>query len=163
MRNGAQVADNLRLLISSSESATYVEARYQLRVASEVNFINGELARIRVVEKRAAELGFWWMAAWGFTGTSNISNEALKESLNQAIIGSTHTCPGLKKNKVRGLAESKMVQALLGHRPVAMTCWILTLSRKCRLQRKQKRRLEAIGQSGQLLARPGICSITRSS
>ncbi len=50
MRNGAQVADSLRLLISSSQSATYVEARYQSRVASEVNFINGELERIRVVE-----------------------------------------------------------------------------------------------------------------
>ena len=68
MRNGAQVADNLRLLISSSKSATYVEARYQLRVASEVNFINGELARIRVVENAGCgirvlvdgSLGVYW-------------------------------------------------------------------------------------------------------
>ena len=107
MRNGAQVADNLRLLISSSESATYVEARYQLRVASEVNFINGELARIRVVENAGCGIRVLVDGCWGFTGTSNISNEALKESLNQAI-AAARILARTKKNKVRGLAESKM-------------------------------------------------------
>jgi TldD protein len=108
MRNGAQVADNLRLLISSSKSATYVEARYQLRVASEVNFINGELERIRVVENAGCGIRVLVDGCWGFTSTSNISNEALKESLNQAI-AAARILARIKKNKVKGLTESKMI------------------------------------------------------
>ena len=92
MRNGAQVADSLRLLISSSKSATYVEARYQSRVASEVNFINGELERIRVVENAGCGIRVLVDGCWGFSSTSNISNDALKDSLDQAIVGSTHSC-----------------------------------------------------------------------
>ena len=91
MRNGAQVADSLRLLISSSKAATYVEARYQSRVGCEVNFVNGELERIRVVENAGCGIRVL-VDGWGFTSTSNISNETLKESLSQGHIGSTHTC-----------------------------------------------------------------------
>ena len=108
MRNGAQVADNLRLLISSSKSATYVEARYQSRVASEVNFINGELERIRVVENAGCGIRVLVDGCWGFTSTSNISSEALKESLSQAV-SAARILARIKKNKVKGLIESKMI------------------------------------------------------
>ncbi len=50
MHNDACVADSLSSMISSSKSATYIEGRYQSRMTSEVNFVNGELERIRVVE-----------------------------------------------------------------------------------------------------------------
>jgi TldD protein len=109
MRNGAQVADNLRLLISSSKSATYVEARYQSRVASEVNFINGELERIRVVENAGCGIRVLVDGCWGFSSTSNISNDALKDSLDQAIVAA-RTLARTKKNKVKGLTESKMTR-----------------------------------------------------
>ncbi|MFL6490732.1 MAG: TldD/PmbA family protein [Nitrososphaera sp.] len=109
MRNGAQVADSLRLLISSSKSATYVEARYQSRVASEVNFINGELERIRVVENAGCGIRVLVDGCWGFSSTSNISNDALKDSLDQAIVAA-HTLARTKRNKVKGLTESKMTR-----------------------------------------------------
>ena len=109
MRNGAQVADNLRLLISSSKSATYVEARYQSRVASEVNFINGELERIRVVENAGCGIRVLVDGCWGFSSTSNISNDALKDSLGQAV-EAARTIARTKKNKVKGLTESKMTR-----------------------------------------------------
>ena len=109
MRNRAQVADNLRLLISSSKSATYVEARYQSRVASEVNFINGELERIRVVENAGCGIRVLVDGCWGFSSTSNISNDALKDSLDQAI-AAARTLAQTKKNKVKGLTESKMIR-----------------------------------------------------
>jgi TldD protein len=107
MRNGAQAADSLRLLISSSNGATYVEARYQSRVASEVNFINGELERIRVVENAGCGIRVLVDGCWGFTSTSNISSEALKESLSQAV-SAARILARIKKNKVKGLIESKM-------------------------------------------------------
>src|SRR5215216_6876405 len=113
MRNGAQVADNLRLLISSSKSATYVEARYQSRVASEVNFINGELERIRVVENAGCGIRVLVDGCWGFSSTSNISNDALKDSLDQAI-AAARTLARTKKNKVKGLTESKMIRGKIG-------------------------------------------------
>lgn len=109
MRNAAQVAENLRLLISSSKSATYVEARYQLRVASEVNFINGELERIRVVENAGCGIRVLVDGCWGFSSTSNISKEALKDSLDQAI-AAARVLALTKKNKVKGLTESKMIR-----------------------------------------------------
>jgi TldD protein len=109
MRNGAQVADNLRLLISSSKSATYVEARYQSRVASEVNFINGELERIRVVENAGCGIRVLVDGCWGFSSTSKISNDALKDSLDQTI-AAARTLARTKKNKVKGLTESKMIR-----------------------------------------------------
>src|ERR671915_2615290 len=108
MRNGAQVADSIRLLISSSRGAAYVEARYQSRLASEVNFTNGELERIRVVENTGCGIRVLVDGCWGFTSTSNISSEVLKESLSQAI-SAARLLAGPKKNKVKGLIESKMI------------------------------------------------------
>lgn len=108
MRNGAQVADSLRLLISSSKAATYVEARYQSRVGCEVNFVNGELERIRVVENAGCGIRVLVDGCWGFTSTSNISHETLKESLSQAI-SAARILARTKKNKVKGLIESKMI------------------------------------------------------
>jgi TldD protein len=108
MRNGAQVADSLRLLISSSKAATYVEARYQSRVGFEVNFVNGELERIRVVENAGCGIRVLVDGCWGFTSTSNISHETLKESLSQAI-SAARILARTKKNKVKGLIESKMI------------------------------------------------------
>jgi TldD protein len=105
----AQVVDSLRSLISSSSSGTtYVEARYQSRLASEVNFTNGELERIRVVENTGCGIRVLVDGCWGFTSTSNISSEVLKESVNQAI-SAARMLAGPKKNKVKGLIESKMI------------------------------------------------------
>src|SRR5918994_7771723 len=109
MRNGARVADSLRLLISSSSNgATYVEARYQSRVASEVNFMNGELERIRVVENAGCGIRVLVDGCWGFTSTSDTSGEALKQSLRDAV-SAARMLGQTKKNKVKGLIESKMI------------------------------------------------------
>jgi TldD protein len=108
MRNDAHVADSLRSMISSSKGATYVEGRYQSRVTSEVNFINGELERIRVVETIGCGVRVLVDGCWGFSSTSNVSDAALKESLREAI-SAAHVLSEIKKNKVKGLAQSKMV------------------------------------------------------
>jgi TldD protein len=109
MLNGAQVADSLRLLISSSSTdATYVEGRYQSRLTSEVNFTNGELERIRIVENTGCGIRVLVDGCWGFTSTSNMSSEILSESLSQAI-SAARTIARTKKNKVKGLSESKMI------------------------------------------------------
>jgi TldD protein len=108
MQNDAQVADSLRLLISTSQGATYVEARYQARVTSEVNFINGELERIRVVENAGCGIRVLVDGCWGFTSTSDTSGQALKQSLNEAV-SAARILAQIKKNKVKGLIESKMI------------------------------------------------------
>src|ERR671922_1856089 len=108
MRNDAHVTDSLRSMISSSKSATYVEGRYQSRMTSEVNFINGELERIRVVETTGCGIRVLVDGCWGFSSTSNVSDAALKESLREAI-SAAHILSEIKKNKVKGLAQSKMV------------------------------------------------------
>ena len=108
MRSDIHVADSLRSMISSSKSATYVEGRYQSRVTSEVNFINGELERIRVVETTGCGIRVLVDGCWGFSSTNNVSDAALKESLREAI-SAAHILAQSKKNKVKGLAESKMV------------------------------------------------------
>ena len=108
MQNGAQVADSLRLLISTLNGATYVEARYQSRLTSEVNFINGELERIRVVENAGCGIRVLVDGCWGFTSTSDTSGEALKQSLSDAV-SAARILAQTKKNKVKGLIESKMI------------------------------------------------------
>jgi TldD protein len=108
MPNSAQVGDSLRLLISTLRGATYVEARYQSRVASEVNFINGELERIRVVENAGCGIRVLIDGCWGFTSTSDISTEGLKQSLSEAA-SAARILAQTKKNKVKGLRESKMI------------------------------------------------------
>ena len=107
MQNDAKIADSLRLLVSSSKGATYVEARYQSRKASEVNFVNGELERIRVVENAGCGIRVLVGGCWGFTSTSVISNETLRHSLSEAI-SAARAIAQTKKNKVKGLVESKM-------------------------------------------------------
>lgn len=101
----ASAIDRLRFLVSSSRGASYVEARYQARLTTEVNFVNGELERIRVVENAGCGIRVLVDGCWGFSGTNNIS--LLKESLGHAI-SAARVLAKTKKNRVRGLAESKM-------------------------------------------------------
>jgi TldD protein len=111
MQNDEQIADTLRLLISSSQVATYVEARYQSRLTSEVNFINGEVERIRVVENAGCGIRVLVDGCWGFTSTINFASETLKESLNEAI-SAARVVSETRKNKVKGLVESKMLRGV---------------------------------------------------
>lgn len=102
----ASAIDRLRSLISSSSGASYVEARYQERLTTEVNFVNGELERIRVVENTGCGIRVLVDGCWGFSSTNNLS--LLKESLAQAI-AAAKVLARTKKNRVKGLAESKMM------------------------------------------------------
>ena len=108
MHNDSHIADSLRSMVSSSKDVSYVEGRYHSRVTSEVNFINGELERIRVVETAGCGIRVLVDGCWGFSSTSNVSRAALKESLRKAI-SAARTLGQIKKNKVKGLAQSKMV------------------------------------------------------
>jgi TldD protein len=105
MSNDGHVIDSLRSLISSSTRISYVEARYQARLTTEVNFVNGELERIRIVENAGCGIRVLVDGCWGFSSTNNMS--LLKESLSHAI-SAAHVLAQTKKNKVKGLAESKM-------------------------------------------------------
>ncbi len=97
--------DHLRSLISSSRGARYVEARYQARLTTEVNFVNGELERLRVVENSGCGIRVLIDGCWGFSSTNNISS--LKKSLGHAK-SAARALARTKKNKVRGLADSRM-------------------------------------------------------
>ncbi len=105
MSNDGHVIDSLRSLISSSTRTRYVEARYQARLTTEVNFVNGELERIRIVENAGCGIRVLVDGCWGFSSTNNMS--LLKESLSHAI-SAAHVLAQRKKNKVKGLAESRM-------------------------------------------------------
>jgi TldD protein len=103
--NDGHVIDSLRSLISYSSVASYIEARYQSRLATDVNFVNGELERIRVVENAGCGIRVLVDGCWGFSSTNNLA--LLKESLNNAI-SAARVLAQVKKKKVRRLAESKM-------------------------------------------------------
>ncbi|HEV8404857.1 MAG TPA: TldD/PmbA family protein [Nitrososphaera sp.] len=106
MSNDGHVIDSLRSLISFSKGTSYVEARYQARVTTEVNFVNGELERIRVAENTGCGIRVLVDGCWGFSSTNNLS--LLKESLSHAI-SAARVLAQAKKNKVKGLAKSRMV------------------------------------------------------
>ena len=106
LANDGNVIDSLRSLISFSKGTSYVEARYQARVTTEVTFVNGELERIRVAENRGCGIRVLVDGCWGFSSTNNLS--LLKESLSDAI-SAARVLAQAKKNKVKGLAKSKMV------------------------------------------------------
>ena len=77
---------------------------------TDVNFVNGELERIRVVENSGCGIRVLVDGCWGFGSTSNdTSFDALKESLGQAI-AAARALAQTKKNRVQGLADSKMVK-----------------------------------------------------
>lgn len=99
--------DTLRSLVSSSRAPGYVEARYHARTVSEVSFVNGRLERVRMVENAGCGIRVLVDGCWGFSSTSKESE--LKESLSRAV-SMAKVLAGSKKNKVAGLAESKMAQ-----------------------------------------------------
>ena len=109
LSNDGHVIDSLRSLISFSKGTSYVEARYQARVTTEVTFVNGELERIRVAENRGCGIRVLVDGCWGFSSTNNLS--LLKESLSDAI-SAARVLAQAKKNKVKGLAKSKMVTGI---------------------------------------------------
>jgi TldD protein len=105
MLNDGRAIDSLRSLISSSGGASYIEARYHSRLTTEVNFVNGELERIRVVENAGCGIRVLVEGCWGFSSTNDLS--FLKESLDNSI-SAARVIALTKKNKVKGLAQSKM-------------------------------------------------------
>ncbi|HXV45597.1 MAG TPA: TldD/PmbA family protein [Nitrososphaera sp.] len=106
MSDDGRVADSLRSLISFSTGASYVEARYQARLTTEINFVNGELERIRVVENTGCGIRVLVDGCWGFSSTNDLS--LLKESLDNAV-SAAQVLARTKKKRVKGLAESKMM------------------------------------------------------
>jgi TldD protein len=101
--------DSLLSLISYSNGASYVEARYQSRFMTEVNFVNGEMQRLRVVENAGCGLRVLVNGCWGFSSTSEMTADSLRRSLEQAI-AAARVLGDSKKTKVKGLAESKMAK-----------------------------------------------------
>ncbi|MCI0419232.1 MAG: TldD/PmbA family protein [Acidobacteria bacterium] len=98
-------------LISSARDCSYAEARYLSRIMTEVSFVNGELERIRVVENAGCGIRVLAGGCWGFGSTSDMSTEALKGSLAQAVSGA-RVLASKKKIKVKGLASSKMARGI---------------------------------------------------
>jgi TldD protein len=103
----ASAMDRLRSLISLSTGTSYVEARYQSRLNTEVSFANGELERIRVVENAGCGIRVLVDGCWGFSSTNDLS--LLKESFAHAV-SAARVLAQTKKHKVKGLAESGIVK-----------------------------------------------------
>jgi TldD protein len=99
--------DRLRSLISTSRRVSYVEARYQTRLTTEVSFVNGKLERIRIAENTGCGIRVLVNGCWGFSSTNILSSGALKESLGHAV-SAARVLAQAKKIRVMGLAESKM-------------------------------------------------------
>ncbi|MEP0824275.1 MAG: TldD/PmbA family protein [Nitrososphaera sp.] len=106
MHDDASAIDRLRSLISTSRGASYVEARYHSKLTTEVSFVNGTLERVRMVETAGCGIRVLVDGCWGFNSTNDLS--LLKESLAQAISAAS-VLAQTKKNRVKGLADSKMV------------------------------------------------------
>src|ERR687888_1413063 len=106
-----QIIDRLRSFISNSGGASYIEARYQSRLTTEVNFVNGELERIRIVENSGCGIRVLVDGCWGFSSTNDLSKNVLRESVSEAISAAKSLAEN-KKNKVAGLARSKIVKGL---------------------------------------------------
>lgn len=109
--DSSYIFDDLKSLISKGNGATYVEARYQSRVTNEIAFSNGELERIRNAVNSGCGIRVLVDGCWGFSGTSNVSKSALEESLVDAI-SAAKALAFTKKNKVKGLAESRLAKGL---------------------------------------------------
>ena len=103
------IIDHLRSLISSSKGASYVEARYQSRFVTEINFVNGNLDKIRAVENAGCGIRVLVDGCWGFSSTNNISTGDLRESLGRAV-SAAHSLAQNKKNKIKGLADAKIAR-----------------------------------------------------
>jgi hypothetical protein len=84
-RDEKPIIDQLYSLVSKSSGARYAESRYQCRIINEVNFSNGEIELMRNVSNSGCGIRVLVDGCWGFTSTSNISTDALKNSLNEAI------------------------------------------------------------------------------
>jgi len=103
-RDEEPVFDELYSLISTISGAKYAETRYHCRIINEVNFSNGEIELIRNVSNSGCGIRVLVDGCWGFTSTSNISKDALKNALYEAI-SIAKLLSGNKKKKVEGLAE----------------------------------------------------------
>ena len=104
MKRDEAIFDELYSLISKISGAKYAETRYQCRIINEVNFSNGEIELIRNVSNSGCGIRVLVDGCWGFSSTSNISTDALKNSLYEAI-SIAKLLSGNKKKKVKGLAE----------------------------------------------------------
>ena len=105
------VIDDLFSLISKARNTKYVEVRYQSRTTNEVNFSNGELERIRSIENSGCGIRVLVDGCWGFSSTNLLSKDGLNDSLYEAI-SVAKLLAGTKKNKVEGLASSKLAKGL---------------------------------------------------
>jgi TldD protein len=103
------VFDSLRSLVSHSNGTSYIEARCQSRFMTEVSFVNGSPDRTRVVENTGCGIRVLVDGCWGFSSTNNMSKSTLAESLARAV-SAAHVLAKSKKNKVKGLAESRMAR-----------------------------------------------------
>ena len=103
--------DDLQSIISRSKGAKYVESRYQSRTTNEVNFSNGELEIIRTVQNSGCGIRVLVDGCWGFSSTNDLSKNVLRESVSEAISAAKSLAEN-KKNKVAGLARSKIVKGL---------------------------------------------------
>jgi TldD protein len=103
--------DDLQSIISKSKGAKYVESRYQSRTTNEVNFSNGELEIIRTVQNSGCGIRVLVDGCWGFSSTNDLAKNVLRESVSEAISAAKSLAEN-KKNKVAGLARSKIVKGL---------------------------------------------------
>jgi TldD protein len=78
---------------------------------TEVSFVNSNLDRIRLVENAGCGIRVLVDGCWGFSSTNEMSRSALSDSLGRAV-SAARVLAKTKKNKVRGLAESKMARGV---------------------------------------------------
>jgi TldD protein len=108
-----------------------------------VNFSNGEIELIRNVSNSGCGIRVLVEGCWGFSSTSNISTDALKNALYDAI-SIAKLLSESKKKKVKGLAEVK--QMAKGHlnAKVKGNLENIDIEQKLKLQATQNVRHEII-------------------
>ncbi|MFQ5969413.1 MAG: TldD/PmbA family protein [Nitrososphaerales archaeon] len=100
-------ADDLRKLMDQAKDASYVEIRYHSRLLNEIRISNGELDRIRSVVNDGAGIRVLVDGCWGFSSTSETSNESLLDTMSVAISSASLLSKG-KLRKVTKLADAKL-------------------------------------------------------
>jgi len=99
--------DDLRKVLEHARSVSYAEIRYHSRLLNEIRISNGELERIRSVVNDGAGIRVLVDGCWGFSSTSETSNESLLDAMHAALSSAGLLSRG-KQRKVSKLADAKL-------------------------------------------------------
>ncbi|MBM3897658.1 MAG: TldD/PmbA family protein [Thaumarchaeota archaeon] len=98
--------EELSKVIDSAKGVQYAEARFHKRTSSEIRIAGGELEEARTSTIGGIGVRVLANGAWGFSSTSNISENSVREALSNAVVIAKVSARGRKK-RIYKLGEAK--------------------------------------------------------